>query len=312
MPLELNPTNLKGLVDLPVGMYPQQQEFLANASQADSNELQQQGLRNLFDAQANPLRVRGLELNNRTAEAGLPGIMANSSISQRKNRVESLLEDSHIQDMMGKYKADELKRHISEVEGLGQIALQGAEQVWSNPLAGRALVKAQLEKSGMWNPKWDALPPDQLAMQLSNFGQGIQGTIAKFSQASQLQQDKLDAQERMKKLEVEGRAEAARVRAESAKALVDAKTERTPRSYQEASTKWRQLEMAETDPEMKAKFKMAADLYAEEALKLATMAAQVGASTKPVLKDGKIDYAPNPMDKGGPKLGTKENPIKLD
>jgi len=311
MPLQLSPQNLQQLVDLPVGMYPQQQEFLANASQNDSNMLQEQGLKNLFEAQANPLRVRGLDLQNQTAEAGLPGIVANSGIAQRKNQIESLLQDQHIKDLMGKYKTEELSRHVKDGEAIGQMALQGAEHVWSNPLGGKEMVKAQMSKLGMWNPAWDALPPDRLAMELSNFGQGIQATNAKMTQALQTTEMKTSATERIAQANIDQRDRAAQLRISSAQALAKEKAPATVQGYEKQSAKWRELELGETDPELKAKFKHAADLYAEEALKLKAAAAQVSSGDKPNLPA--LGIKDNATARGAkPKLGTAENPIKLD
>jgi len=311
MPLQLSPQNLQQLVDLPVGMYPQQQEFLANASQNDSNMLQEQGLKNLFEAQANPLRVRGLDLQNQTAEAGLPGIVANSSIAQRKNKIESLLEDQHINDLKSKYSSDELARHIKDGEAVGQMALQGAEHVWSNPLGGKEMVKAQMSKLGMWNPVWDNLPPDRLAMELSNFGQGIQATNAKMTQALQTTEMKTSAAERIAQANIEQRDRAAQLRISAAQALAKEKAPATVQGYEKQSAKWRELELGETDPELKAKFKHAADLYAEEALKLKAAAAVVSSGDKPNLPA--LGIQDNATARGAkPKLGTAENPIKLD
>ena len=281
MPLQLNPQNLQQLVDLPVGMYPQQQEFLANASQNDSNMLQEQGLKNLFEAQANPLRVRGLDLQNQTAEAGLPGIVANSGMLQRKNKIESLLEDQHINELKGKYSSEELARHVKDGEAVGQIALQGAEHVWSNPLGGKEMVKAQMSKMGMWNPAWDSLPPDRLAMELSNFGQGIQATNAKMTQALQTTEMKTSAAERIAQANIEQRDRAAAMRISAAQALAKEKLQPSVQGYEKQSAKWRELELGETDPELKAKFRHAADLYAEEALKLKAAAATVTTDAKP-------------------------------
>ena len=185
MALQMNPQNLQQLVDLPVGMYPQQQEFLANASQNDTNELQRQGLENLFTAQANPLKVRGLDLQNQATEAGLPGIVAQSGITQRKNKIEGLLEDNHINALKNQYGAEALANHVKEGEMVGQLALQGAEYVAANPLGGREQVKNKLSQYGMWDSSWDKLPPGELAMKLSEFGKGIQATNAKMNLALQ-------------------------------------------------------------------------------------------------------------------------------
>lgn len=310
MPLQLNPTNLQGLVDLPVGMRPQQEEFLANASRNDSQMLQQQGLANLFQQRADPLRVRGLELSNQTAEAGLSGVVAQGKSAERKNRIESLMEDKQIQDMMGKYKSEELSRHVKDMEGVGQLALQGAEQVWSNPIGGRALVKQKLEKTGMWNPKWDSLPPDRLAMELSNFGQGLQATGAKFSQAVQLQDDKLAAQERMKRMEVEQRSAAAQLRASSAQALLAAKPKPEPKNFEDQSRKWYELALAEDDPAPKAGYMQNAEYYKQAAIELRSAAANVASGDKPNLPA--LGIKDNTTARKGPALGTKENPIKLD
>jgi len=311
MPLQLSPQNLQQLVDLPVGMYPQQQEFLANASQNDSNMLQEQGLKNLFEAQANPLRVRGLDLQNQTAEAGLPGIVANSGMLQRKNKIESLLEDRHINDLKSKYSSEELARHVKDGEAVGQLVLQGAEHVLSNPFVGIPAVKERLSKVGMWNSEWDRLPPKDVAIKLHELGQGIQNTNSKMTQALETTEMKTSAAERIAQANIKQRDRAAKLRISAAQALAKEKAPATVQGYEKQSSKWRELELGETDPELKAKFKHAADLYAEEALKLKAAAAVVSSGDKPNLPA--LGIQDNATARGAkPKLGTAENPIKLD
>jgi len=310
MSLQLSPQNLQGLVDLPVGMYPQQQEFLANASQNDSNMLQEQGLKNLFDAQANPLRVRGLDLQNQTTEAGLPGIVAQSGMLQRKNKIESLLEDQHINDLKSKYSSDELARHVKDGEAVGQLILQGAEHVLSNPFVGIPQVKERLSQVGMWNPEWDKLSPKDVAIKLHDLGQGIQNTNAKMTQALETTAMKTSAAREIAQANIDQRDRAAQLRIASAQALAKDKPQATPQGYEKQSSKWRELELAETDPVLKAKFKHAADLYAEEAVKLKAAAATVATDAKPDVNSLGIKSVG--AAKAQPKLGTAENPIKLD
>lgn len=264
MPLQLSPQNLQGLVDLPVGMYPQQQEFLANASQNDSNMLQEQGLKNLFEAQANPLRVRGLDLQNQTAEAGLPGIVANSSIAQRNNKIASLLEDQHINDLKSKYSSEELARHVKDGEAVGQMALQGAEQVWANPLGGKEQVKAQLSKYGMWNPAWDSLPPDRLAMELSNLGQGIQATNSKFTQALQQTEMKTGSAERIADLAAQTRLQVEAIKGQLAKEKAAAIATKDPKTLEQGFTVNLQRAQQAKSPEEKQAYLDAAAEFQQQ------------------------------------------------
>jgi len=317
MPLQLNPTNLAGLVDLPVGMRPQQEEFLANASRNDSLALQQQGLANLFQQQADPLRLRQLELGNQTTEAGLPGIMANGQIAQRKNKIESMFEDKQIQDMMGKYKSEELSRHVKDMEGVGQLALQGAEQVWSNPIAGRAMVKQKLEKAGVWNPKWDSLPPDRLAMELSNFGQGIQATGAKFTQAMELQSMKSATAENVARIAADTRMRVEQLKGQLAQEKVAATATKDPKTLEQGIAVNMARAQAATDPDIKQAFLEAAMEYQAQyqaAIKLKATAPQGSKLNVPEMIDQPAVPVQNMPPIGGakPKLGTSENPIKLD
>lgn len=163
----------------------------ALASIDRGNEADQSNLQDLFSLNQHnqvmrPMQEDQQSLANQTMQAGLPGVMANSQIAQRRNKNEDIFNDAHIQDIMGKYKADEVDRHVKSMAALGTAAQQAAELVWNNPIGGSVIAKQMFERLGhgdKWNPAWDKLRPDQLAMTLSEAGKGIQSASEKFNQA---------------------------------------------------------------------------------------------------------------------------------
>jgi hypothetical protein len=306
MPLQLTPQNLQQVMDVPVGLYPESRQFLSNASQNDSNMLQEQNLSNMFSAQANPLRVRGLELGNQTAEAGLPGVVAQSSMARRRDQTEALLQDSHIKDLMSKYSSDELARHVKDGEAVGQIALQGAEHVWSNPLGGKEMVKAQMSKMGMWNPAWDNLSPQRLAMELSNFGQGIQATNAKMATALQQTEMKTNTARDIAELAAQTRLNIEAVKNQLQKEKQAAVKTNDPKTLEQGFTINLQRAQQAQSPEEKQMYLEAAAEFQQQyeaALRLRATAASGAKVDVPAVAD-----LPRVQVPGLPPVGTPKAP----
>lgn len=185
---------------VPVGLTLDALQTINRGGAADENNLAAMMQQNEHQSRMYPMQEQQQQLANDTSLAQLPGIQANSSMLQRKNSNEGIFNDSHIQDILGKYKADEIQRHVQSMDALGTSAQQAAELVAKNPLGGAAIAKDLFKRSGhadMWNPEWDNMSPGQLAMTLDEAGKAIQSAGTKFNQALSTQQIKAEAAMRL-------------------------------------------------------------------------------------------------------------------
>lgn len=311
MPLQFGPQNLQQLVDLPVGMRPDVETWKNNAQQADAYALQEALQKNMYDAQINPLKVQQQSLANDLTQAQIPGARATSSIQQRADRMAGRFEPQQIEEIMSKYKSDELARHVKDAENLGQIALQGAAQTTAYPIGAAQRIKAQWERAGygkMWNPEWDTLSPARLAMNLSSFGDEIQRTSAKFSQAMSLQETKNATAQNIANTRTQAAADAASARAEAARKLATTKAGATPKTYEAAAVQARQLAAAADTPEEQQYYTNMADDYDYKAARARILAASEANTARPQIDaNGQITYPESRVDTGKSKPVTLPN-----
>lgn len=302
MPLQFTPQNLQQLVDLPVGMRPDVETWKNNAQQADAYSLQDILQQNMLNAQLNPLKVQQQRLANDLTQAQIPGVRATSSIQQRADRMAGRFEPQQIEEIMSKYKSEELARHVKDAENLGQVALQGAAQTTAYPLGAAQRLKAEWEKAGygkMWNPEWDSLSPARLAMSLSQFGSEIQGTSARFRQAMELQDAKNSTAQAIANTRTQASVAAAQARANQARDLASIKAGSTPKTYEAAAIKARQLAAEADTPEEQQSYLKQADDYDYMAARARILAASESNTARPQIdSNGQIYYPESRVDNG--------------
>ena len=313
MDMSLDPKTLGAIFSLPPEATLQGMDLLGQLQQGNQQAIQSRGLQNTFDEQMNPLKVQRENLLNQTSEAQIPGLRADSEMRQRKNQMESLLNDDQIKSLKAKYKTEELQRHSADLEALGQLSLQLAETTWANPLGAAARAKAEFERSGhgkMWNPQWDTLPPDRLAMELNHMGAGIQATNTKLVQALQTQdargRNALQLEDRRAANRSDIEAMKIKARAELQNTKVAATRSKDPTTLQALAAKYTMQANAETDPEVKAQlFSQANDAY-EAAFGLTTGRVEAGQAGKPDI--GAVANLPTNPKPVPPVLGGETKP----
>lgn len=224
------PGVLERLNQVPVDMTLEGMRQFNLAQGADSMGLQNAQRQLNYDTQADPLKLAGLGLRNQTEEAQLPGVRSQSEMLGMELDKKKATHAEEIQSMLGKYKAEDLTRHLQSVSALGSSMRNAAEIVWQNPMGGADIAKQLLARTGhddWWSPEWDKLPPQQLALKLHEMGKAIQENGDKYSQALdtanikasaaqqlqaqkaaaalKLQQDRLEAARRLKRWELENK-----------------------------------------------------------------------------------------------------------
>lgn len=121
MPYQLPaPSTLDDIFKMNPGAFTQAQQFMQGGVDQNNQDLQASQIRNMFDQQMNPERLRAQQLGNQTTEFQLPGIQANSEMMQRKNSNEGLLNDDSLKAAHQKFASAATQAHLDELEAKGQ------------------------------------------------------------------------------------------------------------------------------------------------------------------------------------------------
>lgn len=293
-------------------------------NQSNQMELQDQQRKLAYDTASDPMNLEKLSLGNQTSQAQLPGLQADSAMKQRKNKYEDIFNDEALNSIRGKYKSEDLERHIGDIGSVGTLFQQGAEDVYNSPVGGAQRVKARLAAAGhgdMWNPMWEQLPPAELQRALRESGDALSDTVPKL-RASLLKEgsaEKIASGNNATQKEIEQmRVDAGKYTKKGPPGAIT--FEQNMQKLKKPSEKYAALidaakEIETDNPSLAASYRArAGDL---ENLVKAELAAGQGATItqtpgqRPQLtpKSENVNVAP-----GGakPKQGTAENPIKLD
>lgn len=121
MPYQLPaPSTLDDIFKMNPGAFTQGQQFMQGGIDQNNKDLQASQLRNMFDQQMNPERVRSQQLGNQATEFQLPGIQADSNMRVRKDANEGLLNEDNIKAARQKFAAAATQAHLDELEAKGQ------------------------------------------------------------------------------------------------------------------------------------------------------------------------------------------------
>lgn len=287
MPLDLpNVNELSGIYgNWNPAAYIQADAQMPMRQQYAQGQLNEQQQANDLASLMNPQKVRKASLDNDISAAQLPGILAQSGMAQRKNSNEEATNDSHLESLLSEYKTKLTKDHVDQIGNTGSAMIGMAENVWSNPVGAAQRAKAQFQQMGigdMWNPKWDTMKPDELAMQLSEHGKGLRGAVPKLYDALATAGAKGDASMGIQGLKNEGAADVARIAADAKLAAVKMKADMQPKKGETMSQYEARITQAahSEDPEEAKHGAMAlADLYKQQIQKAAA-SANVGDNLK--------------------------------
>lgn len=114
------PSTLDDIFKMNPAAFQQAQDFMQGGVRQNEAELQKQQLANMFDEQNDPLRVEHQRGLNRTQDAMLPGLFADSSMKQRKDTSEAALYNDNMKAAKAKFMADATDRDIQALEAEAQ------------------------------------------------------------------------------------------------------------------------------------------------------------------------------------------------
>lgn len=171
-----------------MGLLTQQQNADQMTQQDQSRQLQ-------YDTANDPLKLAKSSLDNQTLQAELPGHVADSSIRGVAADKAKSLSAADIKDALGQFDTKAIQRHVTDASSAGDLLAQAAQGAIANPLGAKDRVKASLMSNGlghMWNEDWDdpRVTPGQFALELHQYGTGLQDVSAKFHQQMQLADQK--------------------------------------------------------------------------------------------------------------------------
>lgn len=181
-----NPASLADIYNGPVGAFVPGMQAIGRQQERDQITQADQQRRLDYDTQADPYRLRGLDLGNQTTEAQLPGILAQSSMTQRKDKMGAASYEAELKDLLSKHSADQMGNHVKEMQGLGELAITHGAATFAEPFGAAARTKAAFEKAGhgdFWNPEWDTMPVSMLGDKLKQFGTDIHESSAGYQKA---------------------------------------------------------------------------------------------------------------------------------
>jgi hypothetical protein len=186
MQYQQTPQTLADIWKGPVGAFIPSMNLFDQQGQRDQITQADQTRQLDFNYNADPMRLQSMSLGNQTTEAQLPGIAANSSMLQRKDRMGADTYDQEVKKLMSQYKADEMAGYVKEMQGLGDLAITHSAGAFAEPFGAAARIKEAFTKAGhgaFWNPEWETMPVSTLGDKLKRFGTDIHESSAGYQKA---------------------------------------------------------------------------------------------------------------------------------
>ena len=226
---------LQDMYNMPVAMMPQAMSLANQQQDADALTSQDNQRQFAYDQANDPLKLQRSGLDNQLLQAQIPGQQALSNMHVRKDQNEASTNDAYIKDVLGKYKADDVKRQVSDLENLGQIALSHSETSMMEPFGAAARVKQAFVDAGhgdLWQPEWDNLPVGQLALKLRDFGTRVQQHTAAYSRALDQADMKAASAANVANINADARVQAAQTAAEARRAAIRPQSKENMSQYE--------------------------------------------------------------------------------
>jgi hypothetical protein len=307
MALQATPQSLAEVWNLPVGAFNPGMRQFEQMQQADQGALQRLASEEAYKAQERPLTLEQLAGQNRQRNAELPGVKARARITTNEADMSDATYDQKLTSWFAENRDKVNKTHFESAMRAGPMLQQLAEVAAYNPQSiGR--IRDIMTSQGLgdyWNPQWDNASPQDISAGLYDFGTSLtNATPAMQKLMEQLNSKETIADEKNKttlaaqKMRQETAALAARIRSSGGKASTADK-----RNLQQALTK----AIADGDYDMAEYLQNVMKYVQREPYQKPTVAIE-GLPMKEVPRTP----MPAPPNGAGPKLGTKENPIKLD
>jgi hypothetical protein len=269
MQYQQTPQTLADIWKGPVGAFIPSMNLFDQQGQRDQITQADQTRQLDFNYNADPMRLAQMGLANQTTEAQLPGIAAQSSMQQRKDRMGADTYDQEVKKLMSQYKADEMAGYVKEMQGLGDLAITHSAGAFAEPFGAATRIREAFDKAGhgkFWNPEWDSMPVSMLGDKLKRFGTDIHESSAGYQKALDSIAAKASSAEKIAEWKNATDLEKMKMRAEADKAIAKLKQEagNDPKKLEEAAVALFTAARVEPDAEKRQQLIMAAQEFMQQ------------------------------------------------
>lgn len=304
-------------------------------AQQRMQQADQMSLANLPAAYAHQQAMYPLEQEQtraQTAEmnARAPLYQAQADEMSLRTKREKSTFDSDVAAALAKNGAAVVQSHANNMLSHGQLAMNAADLIDSNPVGGVQKAKEILGKSGFWNDSFDSMPPQQLSQNLRKVGEGIISSGQKIQFAIRQNEARLQRESMMEELKARHKMELQQQRLGVAQQMklweLQNRRELDKPTYQGLSARYSEMARqayAAGEMEEGRQYDAEAQRMNQAAMALPAVGPNTANQGKPditAVTGGAVPTvnpgrATNAQAGGLPprgQLGTKDNPIKLD
>lgn len=197
-------------------------DLLDSGRQYADQQLFQQQQETEKAKQLNPLLVEAQRLNNEKDQARIPGVRAESMLSEDKAKLSRDSMKQQFDALLGEYQGKMNKKDLDFINGGASAYSQAGQAIGLLP----ANVRHQMGKrmlGSFWQPEFDQMDPDTLSKTLSTMGEYMTMAQSKFAQQAALQAQKGEEARALAKQKADATAALAQYRAAVQRAGADAK-----------------------------------------------------------------------------------------
>lgn len=160
-------------------LYSRQMDNVGLSNQFNQGELQKQTLQNQFDAANNPLRVQQTGLQNQLTGAQIPGVAAQSNLSQDKAALSRATIGQQLEQAMAEHQGKLSDIQLKQISNAGQTYAQTGAMLSQLPGPARhAAARAVL--GPLYHPEFDQMDPDALHEAVSTMGDFMNQASSKY------------------------------------------------------------------------------------------------------------------------------------
>jgi hypothetical protein len=195
-----------------------------------------------------PEELRARQLGNQATEAQLPGLQAQSSLSQDKASLSRNTMAQQLEEAFAKHKGNMSDAQVKELTNAGQRYGQVGAMLGAIPGPARASAAKQL-LGDLYRPEFDQYNPNDLADTVSTLGQWMTETGSKFQLQSQKSDTAraLEAEKTRRALELQQMKNASNERLGQLRA--DALKTKDPKKFEELAVRHKMAAEQASSPE---------------------------------------------------------------
>jgi hypothetical protein len=288
MQYQQTPQTLADIWKGPVGAFIPSMNLFDQQGQRDQITQADQTRQLDYNYNADPMRLQSLALGNQTTEAQLPGIAAQSSMQQRKDRMGADTYDQEVKKLMSQYKAEEMAGWVKEMQGLAEFAGVHGNAAVASPFGAQARAREAFDKAGhgkFWNPEWDKMDVKAFSGTLKKFQSDVMESSAGYQKALDSITAKTESAEKIAAERNKTELEKERLRGDFKASLAKLKAEAGAgggKTLEKGATDLFAAARVETDPEKRQMLIVAAQ-------ELLQQKAYLNAASAGVTQSGAVD-----------------------